>query len=247
MSTRILYTGTRAPEPTPEGIALFHAPMLTVEVLSLDPALFMDPANLGVVLYSRHAITALERSDIDLDGATIFCVGEKTGARASRAFPGGNVLVAPEDKQRFEGLAAWMRGISVLPPVILSLGLRGKPRPLAAALEGREGGEVIEVAAYATCETTDLAALPPFEPGQGAPPFDWIVLVSPKGARAWRALVGRLEATEERRWLQVPRAVIGPTTAKACQEMELPYAMMPARPDVALLLQQLARHDGRRG
>ena len=125
MSTRILYTGTRAPEPTPEGIALFHAPMLTVEVLSLDPALFMDPANLGVVLYSRHAITALERSDIDLDGATIFCVGEKTGARASRAFPGGNVLVAPEDKQRFEGLAAWMRGISVLPPVILSLGLRG--------------------------------------------------------------------------------------------------------------------------
>ena len=249
MSTRIFYTGTRSPSVVPANVELWHAPMLEVEIARLSEADLPEQIRLarprgvfGVAIYSRHAITALERSDFDLSNATIYCVGQKTAARAASAFPAATVLAAPEEDQHFEGLAAWMNAMERLPPVILSLGLEGKPRPLAAALASRgEEVEVLEIAAYRTTEASDLDLLSPAS--EREPLADWIVLMSPKGARAWRALVGRLEATDERRWLHIPRAAIGETTAAACESLGLGIALIPAVPDVTALLEELARQQ----
>ncbi|MEC9443124.1 MAG: uroporphyrinogen-III synthase [Myxococcota bacterium] len=246
VNARIFYTGTRPPAHIPEGIELWHAPMLEVEVSrlreedALERIFLARPRRaFGVVIYSRHAITALERSDFDLSGVTIYCVGQKTAARARSTFPDAYVLAAPEEEQHFEGLAAWMSAQETLPPSILSLGLEGKPRPLAAALASREEEvEVLEIAAYHTTEASDLDLL--LSASSREPPADWVVLMSPKGARAWRALVGRLEATEQARWLSIPRAAIGETTATACESLGLSIDFIPPSPDVTAMLEALA-------
>ncbi|CAN0572315.1 unnamed protein product, partial [Laminaria digitata] len=233
---RILYTGTRDParfDATPASAKITHAPMLRARSLDLVGTLaarwLEDRAtDCGIVIYSRHALASLVESGVLEPGRAIevFCVGERTAERAREVLHGAMVHTAPADAQTFLGLARYLVERPALPSRLVSLGLSGRPRPLAQHLEARAGVEGIEQAAYETLARDDVSALPAPEK------LDWVALTSPRTARAWRDLVLRLEDPEaQRAHLNLRRASIGPTTARACAEEGIPCELVADRPD----------------
>lgn len=239
MPPTILYTGTRAPSPPP-GAHLIHVPMLRVELAALTETPlrgWLQASPCALVCYSRNAVRALARSGLLAEGGArarhqLWCVGEKTAALASRELPGLLIHTPPSHAQRFEGLAEAMRRAPALPGHVVALELEGKPRPLAGALVGRDL-RVDAVVAYATHTADEID----WDQALGAAhEVDWIVVTSPRGARALARLrVGRARMTRAR------IAAIGPTTAAACHELGIPPALVPLEPNVSALLATLAR------
>lgn len=234
-ATRIFDTGTRRPDPVPDGVELVHQPALIRRELSVErdrlSTLESQPHHL--VFYSRYAVeTVAERGLIEASKHHRFwAVGSRTAEGIEARF---DTAVDVPDDQHFTGLKEALADCDE-PLPITAFGLRGTDRDLGDIASGW-GVDFTPIPVYESV---------PQDPDELAAAFDefephWLCVTSSRGVRAVvDALdVDRLQALQSLERLGI--AAIGPSTAATLAEFELSTDAIPDEPDRAELLRIIA-------
>lgn len=227
---KIVYTGTRPPEPVP-GVEIVHLPMLE-RVDRAIPAEVADvlrspTAHRIAVFYSQNAAqTVLEALGPEaFDGVEVWAVGEKTAQWLAQRL--SSPVHRPQD-QSFAGVVTELRGALKGETIVVSFELAGTERRLD---EARLPMRVLSVLAYETvpCHWDDLDGLL----RRLAP--RWVVFASP---RAYDAFCANLHHRVIGDAYRV--AAIGPTTRTAIERAGGRVDFTPETPDLAELMAALA-------
>lgn len=232
-----VYTGTRAPSDLPDGLRVWHVPMIAARPVEFDEDQLAEwtaqPA--GIVVYSRNAVRALEAADAEgvlgpLDDHTWWAVGEKTADRLREAL--GCEARVPAD-QNFEGLRRAFADAE-LPDRVIALSLEGKDRDLSPVLADR-GIAFEDVPVY---RTGPVDHAPPFERCRAA---DWLVFASPRAVRVFTDLVADHDPGPYAADTRI--AAIGPKTAGELRDRGFAPDFVPDEPSLAAIWNFLTAGD----
>lgn len=211
--TRVVYTGTRLPQPIPITLDVRHLPMLTATALDVDPAAIADAlkASHEVAFFSPRAVQALALQDLkhhfNNTRLRLWAVGAKTSEAIRAAFDREAVLPT---QHNFERMAAEMAVLAR--GRITAFTLEDGPRDLSQRLPHCD---VHQFEVYRTYPITypDLGStLRRFRP-------HWLAFTSPRGVDA---LADQLDPTAASfDWKACRSAAIGPTTAAALHEHDV--------------------------
>ena len=248
----VLVTGTRAvAEPLIAEFQAHGAIARHVETIVVEPA--ADPARLHqalsgarrgaydwLVVTSGNAVDALagfarqERQELGSGHwpVQVAAVGQKTATRMREI--GFSVTIEPED-ERGEGLIRAMTSTDVSGRRVLCLFGNRARKDIPEALRAR-GAEVHTVEAYMTVDATEID--PESRDRVRAGEIDVVTFASPSSVRAMRRLLGTDLAALSGACL----VAIGPTTAAAMTDAELPVHALATRPSAAGVVEAVTRY-----
>ncbi len=231
--TRVVYTGTSAPDEVPAGLDLRHAPLLAAEPVEIDRERLRRLADrpVGLVVYSRNAVRALEQTGADralapLERHTWWAVGDKTASELAERL--GVSARVPAD-QHFEGLCDALADAD-LPARLVSLSLEGKFRDLGPVLDPR-GIDFHDLPVYRTV-AVDYA--PPYDEFREA---DWLIFTSSRGVRHFFALDDESAPPLP---ADVHIAAIGPKTAATLRDRGHDPDLVPDHPSKSAIVEAIA-------
>lgn len=247
MKKQVLVTGT-GPVAAPvvaeferHGAVAHHVPTITVQPSMDSVKLHRTISNLRQGHYGWLIVTS--GNAVDTIAATvprgrgpwpvrIAVVGRTTGNRMREM--GFEVAVEPED-QRAEGLVAAMEGIDLAGQRVLCLVGNRARAEIPEALRAR-GAVVDIVEAYRTVDATEID--PAIRRLVQAGTVDVVTFASPTSVRAMRHLLGTDLAALSGACL----AAIGPTTASAMENVDLPVHALASAPDAPGIVQAVMRY-----
>lgn len=182
------------------------------------------------------AITGSGADDAEPWPVRVAVVGRRTGERMRNL--GFEVAIEPED-QRAEGLIAAMDDIDMRGERVLCL-LGNRARADIPEALRAHGAEVDTVEAYRTVDATEID--PAIRGLVRAGAVDVVTFASPSSVGAMRHLL----ATDLAPLSGACLVAIGPTTASAMEDVDLPVHAMASTPDAPGILDAVARYLGGR-